>query len=187
MQIHFIRHGESIDDEEERYGGLCNLGLTETGRIQVNRIVEGVKATKINFILSSPLRRALESAAIIKNEVKLDNSQIYIVHELHERNSYGILTGHKRSETSRLFEGFLVLDPSTKSGFQEPIPGAEEIDDFRQRVHRSWDEVQKFFDDDTGRVIGIVAHRNYFNMLADVLGLSDFSSLSHGELRSFDV
>ncbi len=187
MLIHFIRHGESIDDEEERFGGLCNLGLSEFGKQQIQATIESVKAAKIDCLLSSPLRRALETATIIKNEVKLDDSQLHVMHQLHERNSYGILTGHKKADIPRLFEGFLVSDPSTKSGFQEPVPGSEGIEEFRERVRRSWNEVRGFYNTDTERVIGIVAHRNYFNMLAEVLNLPNFSSLSHGELRSFDL
>lgn len=32
MKILFVRHGESIDDIEDRYGGAADFDLTEKGR-----------------------------------------------------------------------------------------------------------------------------------------------------------
>lgn len=36
MKILFVRHGESVDDIEDRYGGSADFDLTKKGRKQVS-------------------------------------------------------------------------------------------------------------------------------------------------------
>ncbi len=69
----FIRHGESdinvrgiLSDSTE------NNNLTEKGIKQVKRTGEQLKSLKFDGIVSSPVRRAYETAKIISNHVNLD-------------------------------------------------------------------------------------------------------------------
>ena len=92
MHILFIRHGESIDDIEDRYGGFADFDLTEKGRNQVSACTKKILDLdeKFEIILSSPLKRAHESAKIIATEFNLE---IEIFEYLKERNLNGVLTG----------------------------------------------------------------------------------------------
>lgn len=65
-----IRHGETDHTTEKRFsGGLAsaNPGLNDTGREQVRATAEWLKpvADEIDVLLSSPVRRTLESARIV--------------------------------------------------------------------------------------------------------------------------
>ena len=64
-----IRHGESTLNKEGVYFGTHDPSLTETGFEQLNLLINEVP--DYDFIYSSPLRRAVESAEIL-NYKKLD-------------------------------------------------------------------------------------------------------------------
>ena len=53
-----IRHGESIGDVEERYGGDYDDHLTEKGRQQAKELAEKLGEKGIQLIYSSPRIRA---------------------------------------------------------------------------------------------------------------------------------
>ncbi len=63
----FLRHGQSTANAEERLQGQTDFPLTETGRQQARQLAEKWKESGLafNYILSSPLRRATETAQIM--------------------------------------------------------------------------------------------------------------------------
>ena len=69
MQILLIRHGESEDDFlGENYSGSTDLSLTPNGLIQVERMSQRIlKEFPPDFIWSSTLKRASETAEILSN------------------------------------------------------------------------------------------------------------------------
>ena len=60
MKILFVRHGESVDDIEDRYGGWSDFDLTEKGKRQLMESAEKIAKLneKFEIILSSPLKPA---------------------------------------------------------------------------------------------------------------------------------
>jgi serine/threonine-protein phosphatase PGAM5 len=64
--IYLIRHGQFDYDDDSPDGG----GLTETGRVQARRASLALKGSKnpIHGVISSTMRRALETAEIIAEE-----------------------------------------------------------------------------------------------------------------------
>lgn len=82
MEIIFIRHGRSKADDERKHEGRYDSPLTNVGREQVNKRAESIKNKdiKINKIITSPLKRAKETAEIIakslKCEIEVDNDWI---------------------------------------------------------------------------------------------------------------
>ncbi|MCD7034360.1 histidine phosphatase family protein [Metabacillus sp. GX 13764] len=83
MQILLIRHGESEDDFlEEDYRGSTDLPLTAAGREQVRKMAGWVKKEyPPDVILSSPLKRAAETAEILAAEA---NCQMEVLDGLRE-------------------------------------------------------------------------------------------------------
>ena len=70
--IWFLRHGESVANAAGRFAGQGDDSpLTEKGRTQArqaaHRLPDG-----LTWIVSSPLRRARESATIVRDELGLD-------------------------------------------------------------------------------------------------------------------
>ncbi len=65
MQIYLVRHGETEWNREEVFRGQRDIPLSETGRLQAEKTGRYFAGKKIAAILSSPLKRALQTAAEI--------------------------------------------------------------------------------------------------------------------------
>ena len=102
MKILFVRHGESVDDIEDRYGGWADYDLTEKGKRQCAESVVKIYSLdeKFEVVLSSPLKRASQAAEIIANSLGIE---VEIFEYLKERNLNGILTGMIRSEAKKKY------------------------------------------------------------------------------------
>lgn len=61
----FLRHGQSVWNAEKRLAGQADISISEVGREQVLQMRETVHALKPATIVSSDLRRARESAALL--------------------------------------------------------------------------------------------------------------------------
>jgi 2,3-bisphosphoglycerate-dependent phosphoglycerate mutase len=128
MKILFVRHGESVDDIEDRYGGVADFDLTEKGKRQVLESVKKIASLneKFEVILSSPLKRAFQSAKIISRELKLD---VEVFEYLKERNLNGVLTGLVRSKARIKYPKVVEIHNRW-----EYVDGSEREEDFRTRV-----------------------------------------------------
>lgn len=100
MTIALIRHGQTNWNLEGRVQGLSNIPLNETGRDQARtagmRIAE--EGSSWDFIVSSPLDRARETAEIIAAHLGL---QLAATHEDLVEQNYGEAEGSTISEFSR--------------------------------------------------------------------------------------
>lgn len=72
-QFVFLRHGESLGNAQSRWQGQSDYPLTERGRAQAQALAARWKAEEVSFdlVLSSPLGRAKETAAIIASNLDL--------------------------------------------------------------------------------------------------------------------
>jgi broad specificity phosphatase PhoE len=102
MFLLIMRHGESIDDLTDQYGGWGDFPLTSNGKLQIHKTADKIKNLQIKFdhIYYSPLKRASQSALIISNQLKLGLEEFLY---LKERNSYGLLTGMNKSEAHQRY------------------------------------------------------------------------------------
>jgi len=93
--IYFIRHGESEANERGLFAGQKdNSILTQKGRDQAIATAKEIisEGLKIDKIISSPLKRTLETAEIIAKELDFDISKITIDTRITEYDM-GNLTG----------------------------------------------------------------------------------------------
>lgn len=128
MKILFVRHGESIDDIEDRYGGLADFDLTEKGRLQVSETAEKISLLNTDFeiVLASPLKRAFQTAEIITGQLNLN---LAVLEYLRERNLNGILTGLARNEAKTKYPKLVEAHSNW-----EYVDGSERTQDFDKRV-----------------------------------------------------
>ncbi len=128
MKILFVRHGESVDDIEDRYGGSADFDLTEKGKSQVLESAKKIASLdeKFEIILSSPLKRASQSAEVISKELGL---KVEIFEYLKERNLNGVLTGLVRSEAKVKYP--VVVETHNR---WEYVDGSERTEDFITRM-----------------------------------------------------
>lgn len=81
--IYVVRHGETDWNKLHKVMGRVDIPLNETGKSQAKITSEKLKEYKIDLIISSPLKRACETAKII-NETK--NLEIIYDDRLLERD-----------------------------------------------------------------------------------------------------
>ncbi len=63
--ITFVRHGETAANRAGLALGRADPSLTDLGRRQAQALADRLRATDVERVLSSPLRRARETAALI--------------------------------------------------------------------------------------------------------------------------
>ncbi|QBD75584.1 histidine phosphatase family protein [Ktedonosporobacter rubrisoli] len=106
MRLYLIRHCEFVGQVEDRYSRIADFSLTEKGKEQAYMLGKQLQSVHLQAIFSSPLARAYETAAIIAQELT-PPLPIMVIKDLQERNVYGILSGVKRSEATKLFQHVL--------------------------------------------------------------------------------
>lgn len=72
--VHVLRHGEVHNPTKVLYGRLPGFHLSDLGRAMAERIAERVRGTDITHLVSSPLERAMETAAPVAEVLGLDIS-----------------------------------------------------------------------------------------------------------------
>ena len=78
-RIIFIRHGQSLANEQSRFAGHTNVPLTELGKAQAERAAEYiVKHEKIDKIYSSDLMRAHDTALPVSKLTKLPINDVTV-------------------------------------------------------------------------------------------------------------
>jgi broad specificity phosphatase PhoE len=95
MLVWFVRHGESASNAAP--GGMAlplDRGdrLTDRGFEQARRAAERLADTRATRILSSPLRRARETAEVIAERLDLPITEVEELRELRESEEFGELS-----------------------------------------------------------------------------------------------
>ncbi len=128
MKIIFTRHGEAMDDIENKYGGWYDPDLSPKGLEGARVCAKQLKSTgvKPGIILCSPLKRAVQTA----NEIsKVLNIPIETFVYLKERNTYGLLCGENKEEAKKKYPDLVAAYDKG-----EEVLGYEPYDFFLKRV-----------------------------------------------------
>ena len=148
MELLLIRHGQSEADITDVLEGRADFSLTDLGEAQARKMAAYVaKAYPPAVILSSPLKRASQTARILQEEMGCD---IKYYDDLMELNN-GVLAGMPREEAA-------VKHPLPKGGrpVHIPIEGGESELDLRYRAERILRQILHDYEG-TNR-IAIVSH-----------------------------
>ena len=109
FDIIFLRHGESVGNAESRWQGQADFPLTDKGRGQAQALADRWLAEGRSFdcILSSPLKRAKETADIIAEALDLpvETESVWL-----ERN-VGEVSGMTSDEVNRRYPNREFLTP----------------------------------------------------------------------------
>ncbi|GLP88349.1 hypothetical protein GCM10007921_39120 [Tritonibacter mobilis] len=90
-QFLYLRHGQTDWNLEQRLQGRCDPPLNETGIDQARHAARAVASGGVDVIITSPLRRAHQTAQIIAEHT---SARIIEVPDLVERN-FGALEGKR--------------------------------------------------------------------------------------------
>lgn len=113
-ELILIRHGETDWNADQRIQGHVDIALNRTGLAQADAIGKRFRDDKIDVLLSSDLRRAMQTMAPIAEGRDMP---VLPDQRLRERH-LGILQGKTREEAQRLM-------PEAYEIFRSRAPGAE--------------------------------------------------------------
>lgn len=154
-----MRHGEGVDDVEDRYGGWGDLPLSGKGKRQVQDSVEKVKKTNVDKILSSPLKRAMETAEIIAKGCRLKVEKwLY----LKERNTYGLMCGEVKGEMKEHY-------PELHNAYENEdfVMGSESYEDLVKRLKVMVEKICEF---DAKRILAVTHGKFLAGFCKEFLG-----------------
>jgi len=112
MPLWFLRHGESEANARGRYaGGGEDSPLTEKGRLQARVAIERLPSD-ISWIVTSPLARAYETAAIVRDALGA-TVQLEVDDRVAEYNM-GMMSGkpYQDVSTEEMVSSFDAEDPN---------------------------------------------------------------------------
>lgn len=143
MRFFVTRHGETEWNVLNKVCGRTEVELTENGREQAAVLGENLRDRKIDVIIASPMKRAVETGKIIAEKcgvltVEVDDRLI--------EQDYGIYEGVDRKD-----EGFL----GNKRNFAYKYPGGESMMQVAYRTYGLLDELKERY---AGRNVLIVCH-----------------------------
>ncbi|MRH44972.1 histidine phosphatase family protein [Aquibacillus halophilus] len=154
--ICLVRHGQTDWNYLGKIQGMTDVPLNDVGRRQAEECREYVNSQDWDFIISSPLKRAKETAEIINKDLNL---QIIEMEEFKER-SFGIAEG-------------LTLEERTIQFPEGDYPGQESKQDLVERVMSGIDTINRSY---PGKKVLLVAHGAVIGTL--------LSTISNGQIGS---
>jgi isoleucyl-tRNA synthetase len=143
-----MRHGEAESNIKDVLNSTNNptYHLTKNGEAQVRASAEKIKGMKIDFIITSPLVRTQETAAIVREILGMEGS--VIIDERFKEDQFGIIDG-------KPVKSFYDTTPSVAHWVTHAIEGGESYIDVKHRVAGALYEYEKTYQNKT---ILIVTH-----------------------------
>jgi len=166
LRFFLVRHGETADNMQMRYLGLRDEPLTESGILQARQVADALSQLPIRMVVSSPLRRAADTAARISEacrvELRLDSRLA--------EGSFGLWEGLTRAEVLQLGSQDAEMLARWESDPSAAPPGGESIESVQKRVVQLGEELKGELPDSS---VVLVSHVGPIKaLLASVLDVS---------------
>jgi broad specificity phosphatase PhoE len=130
LRIFLVRHGETAENVEMRYIGTRDEPLTDTGMKQADQVADALACFPIRTVYTSPLVRALDTAARIKN---VCGATLHEDARLKE-GSFGRWEGMRRNEVIKLGSPDVELLARWESDASCAPPGGESLESVQMRT-----------------------------------------------------
>ena len=145
-----IRHGETEWNVEGRYQGQADPPLNSRGRRQALTLAHKLSAIGLELLVSSPLKRAAQTAQILARKFQLPILYDQRLMEIHQGDWQTRLRSEIEQHYPELFHRW-ETEP-----WQVTPPNGENLPQVQQRVNEFLDELLLRY---PGSCIGIVTHR----------------------------
>ena len=176
MMLYVARHGQTTWNEQNKVCGITDVDLTDKGKEQAKTLASVVDSKKIDLVISSPLKRAIETSRIVSD---MCNIPMEIDKRLIEQN-YGIYEGVDRNN-----EDFL----NNKRHFAYKYPNGESMMQVAYRVYGLLDEI---IDKHKGKNVLLICHGGVCRIIntyfRDMTNEEFFNyNLGNGELEEYYI
>jgi len=148
-RIYLTRHGETEWNRQRRFQGSKNSELTEKGILAAELLASRVEEIDLDCIVSSPLKRAYQTAEIVRGNKKID----ILKHEGFQEINLGNFEGMRWDEIEDMHGD--ILHRITEDPFNNRYPNGENLMEFYNRVEKALGEV---IDRCRNKSVLIVAH-----------------------------
>jgi broad specificity phosphatase PhoE len=128
VEIILARHGETEWNRGEIFRGRADVELNDVGIRQAELLAEYLAAEEIDFIYSSPLKRAVRTAQAVAGLKKLDVSIVQNLNDI----DYGEWQGLSRREVKEKYPE--IYRDWLDTPEQVRIPGGESLEEVRSRA-----------------------------------------------------
>ena len=139
VELYVVRHGETDTNYEGRINGMStDKPLNANGIKQVEELKAHIDINKFDEIYSSPMKRALQTAEILNQDV----------HEIHQDKrlyeaDYGTWDGVKEDELEVKYPDAFDENHYLLANYTKYAKNAEEYDDVYARVEDFMDDMAK--------------------------------------------
>ncbi|HXV33808.1 MAG TPA: histidine phosphatase family protein [Gaiellaceae bacterium] len=160
-----VRHAETDSSLRGRCYGRLDVPLSEEGHRQARGLGTALRAIPLTAVYSSPLARALATAAPIAAGRGLEPVAVDDLREIDFGELEGLGYDEIRDSRPELFHRWMETPASVS------FPGGESFGDLRRRVLVA---VGAVVERHAGEAVAVVAHGGVTRVvLADALGLAD--------------
>jgi len=150
IKLYLIRHGETTWNQQRIIQGSgSDTDLSEKGKAQAESLGRSMKDVSLTRVYSSPLKRAMDTAAAVAGPHNLKVVPEPDLREIH----VGEMEGMSLETFGQNFSQFLV-DWQTK-GDAVDFKGGENLGQFRDRV---WTVVRRIVEANPGGSVVVVSH-----------------------------
>lgn len=143
MYIIVTRHGQTDWNALERVQGQTDIELNDIGKKQAEKTGELIKNEKIDLIITSPLKRARETAEIINLKIGVP---IIEENRLMERY-YGKSEGLTKKEIKKIKETYPEIMDVWNYNKNININEIERMDEFCNRIYQFLDDITNKYKD----------------------------------------
>lgn len=177
MKIFVVRHGQTKSNKDgNSMGQRIDDGLDEVGREQAEELSSRLE--KFDMIITSPLKRAYETAQIINKKF---NIPLIVNKNIMERDS-GTLSGRPWKEIYEIL-GFLP-EETDRTKFDFSKYGGESPEDVRLRVVKFIDDIKARYSD---KKVLIVSHGGILRKLHKMYGELVEINLGNAVMHEFEI
>lgn len=142
IEIIFESHGTTLDNENHRASGYCDVALSLLGEKQARELGMRYAGEHIDAVFCSDLQRSYRTA-----ELAFEERNISLIKDIRLREcDYGDLTRHSSRE----------VDAEKPQRISTPFPHGESYEQTTLRIKSFLDDLWKNYD---GKRIMIIGHR----------------------------
>jgi alpha-ribazole phosphatase len=168
-----VRHAEADEAMRGRCYGRLDVGLSSEGRRQARELGAALRDIPFAAVYSSPLARALDTAAAIAACHDLEPMASEGLREIDFGELEGLLYEEIEVQRPELFREWMETPGSVR------FPGGEALADLRARVLPAVVAIRERHE---GEAVALVAHGGVIRVvLADALGLADAALFRLGQ------